>query len=241
MFVHKYCTYEVPEISFDFLLFALPQCSKTILFKIISALTFFFFFKFDLSIEFISNINKEQLFYTFFRLVVHYARRVLPYHSVSVVRLGSSRADSVSITMCPVCVIYLLIYLFACLVNFFLEFFHSLQFLTDSFISQHHLQRHSRWHSERYSRRLSGRHLRHFGLLEKWQAIFFLEAESLSLDDLVYLYISVFSKLFLKIPFTAHSFLTDYFHIRHELFLGCFAFGLWSAWRYNDFWRFGDD
>ena len=75
-----------------------------------------------------------------------------------VIKLGSSRAEFVPITMCPVSVIYL----FACLVNFFLKFFHSLQFLTDSF------------------------------------------------------------------------------HIIQESSLGGSAFGLWSAWRYGEFWRFGD-
>ena len=37
------------------------------------------------------------------------------------------------------------------------------------------------------------------------------------------------------------QFLTDSFHIAQVSSLGGSAFGLWSAWRYGDFWRFGDN
>ena len=33
---------------------------------------------------------------------------------------------------------------------------------------------------------------------------------------------------------------SDSFHITHISFLGGPTFGLCSAWRYGDFWRFGD-
>ena len=71
-----------------------------------------------------------------------------------------------------------------------------------------------------------------------------LEAPSLYLSLCVRctLFIYLFACLvnfFLKF-FHSLQFLTDYFHIAHVLFLGDSAFGLWSAWRYGDFWRFCD-
>ena len=76
---------------------------------------------------------------------------------------------------------------------------------------------------------------------KKWQVIFILAAESLSLDDLVYLFIwfACLVNFFLKF-FHSPQFLTDSFHIKHESSLEGSAFGLWLAWRYGEFWRFGD-
>ena len=60
----------------------------------------------------------------------------------------------------------------------------------------------------------------------------------MSLDNLVYLF-ACLVKFSLKF-FPNLQFSTDSFHIIHESSLGDFAFGLWSAWRYGEFWRFGD-
>ena len=55
------------------------------------------------------------------------------------------------------------------------------------------------------------------------------------MDNLVYLFaclVNVFLNFFHSLQF-----LMDSFHIIYELSLGDSAFGLWSAWRYGDFWR----
>ena len=69
------------------------------------------------------------------------------------------------------------------------------------------------------------------------------EAGSLSLDNLVYLFICLFiylvRKLFFKMLLLLHLW-TDSFDIACESSLEGPTFSLCSAWRYGDIWRFGD-
>ena len=69
-------------------------------------------------------------------------------------------------------------------------------------------------------------------------SFFFLKLQAFVL----WLFISlcnVVRKLFFKI-FHRLQLWPDSFHITHISSLGGFAFSLWSAWRYGDFWRIGD-